>query len=193
MGGGLSLGKIFGMPIRLHYTWFLIFVLITAALVAYFPQSYMLWQRVVFGLVLSALFLASVAAHELAHSLIARTRGIRVRSVVLFMFGGVIHLSREMTKPALELLLALVGPLASLLIAGLFLLIGQVLVSFGLQRENLVVTGMDWMAFINLMLALLNLIPAYPLDGGRVLRAIIWFKTHNYNRSTRVATFIGRG
>lgn len=194
MGSAVNLGRIFGIPIRLHYTWFLIFVLITAALLAYFPQAYPLWQRISLGIAASLLFFISITAHEIAHSLIAMSNGIPVRSITLFVFGGISQITKEATRPVVELLVSVVGPLSSLIIAGIFYLFRSLVIKFtGLDTTSIIVTGLDWLAFINVMLALFNLIPGFPLDGGRVFRAILWMRTHDYNRATRIATLTGRG
>lgn len=188
MESGLSLGKIFGIPLRLHYTWFIIFALITASLVTLFP-GYPLWQRLVFGTIASLVFFASIVAHELAHSFIAVRNGIPVRSITLFVFGGVSHITKEAARPVTELLMAIVGPLTSLVLAGVF---------FGLHslsREagySLVADLTYQLAYINLILAFFNLIPGFPLDGGRVFRAVVWQVTGNYSRATRFATSTGR-
>ncbi len=194
MGSSINLGRIFGIPIRLHYTWFLIFVLITVALLAYFPQAYPLWQRVSLGIAASLLFFVSITTHEIAHSLIAINNGIPVKGITLFVFGGVSQITKEATRPIVELLVAVVGPLSSLIIAGIFYFFRSMVIGLaGLDTTSIVVTGLDWLAFINVMLALFNLIPGFPLDGGRIFRAILWMRTHDYSRATRIATLTGRG
>lgn len=190
MGSAISLGKIFGIPIRLHYTWFLIFALITAALVTNFPEAYPLWQRITLGIAASLLFFISITIHELAHSFMAIRNSIPVKSITLFIFGGVSQITREATQPIIELLVAVVGPLSSLVIAGIFSLIYFLLAGAG----NVVIAGLvQWLAFINVMLALFNLIPGFPLDGGRVFRAFLWMGMKDYSRATRIATLTGRG
>jgi len=188
MSDGLSIGKIFGIPLRLHYTWFIIFVLVTASLVLYFPIQgfYPLEQRIILGILTSALFFVSIIIHELAHSILAIRNGIPVKEITLFAFGGVSQITKEATQPKTELLIAVVGPLASLGMAsvfyGLHLLVHGPLAAF-----------MWWLATINVILALFNLIPGFPLDGGRVFRAIIWRRTNNYQRATSIATKVGQG
>jgi Zn-dependent protease/predicted transcriptional regulator len=185
-----NLGKIFGIPLRLHYTWFFIFILITASLIAYLPISgtYILWQRVVLGIVASLFLFVSITAHELAHSLIAVRNDIPVKGITLFVFGGVSQITKEASRPRTEVLMAIVGPLASILIASIFL--GAYL----LLREvnELLATITQWLAFINALMAMFNLIPGFPLDGGRVLRSIVWLSTGNYMRATHIATLSGR-
>lgn len=189
MESAMSLGKFFGIPIRLHYSWFLIFTLITAALVANFPGAYPLWQRIIFGLATSLLFFLSIIAHELAHSLVAIRNGIPVKGITLFIFGGVAQITKEATRPIVELLISVVGPLSSLIIAGIFSLAYLLMVGIG----DVVIAGFfQWLAFINVMLALFNLIPGFPLDGGRIFRAFLWIGTRDYRRATRIATLTGR-
>lgn len=188
-----TLGRVFGIPIRLHYTWLVVFVLLIAVMVTYFPVAYPIWQRVIFGLIANLLFLLSIIVHELAHSLITIHNGIKVRSINLFVFGGMSEITGEARSPLVELLIALIGPLASLVLASLFYLGHYVInIASGMRYGEIAITGLDWMAFINVMLAIFNLIPGYPLDGGRALRAVIWMSTGNYSRATRIATIIGR-
>ena len=188
MRGSISLGKIFGIPLRLHYTWFIIFVLVTASLVLYFPAPGSYPQKIIFGILTSALFFASIVIHELAHSILAVRNGIPVKEITLFVFGGVSHITKEATHPKTELLIAIVGPLASLALAGIFYGLHLLL-----EAHQLLAAFMWWLAAINGILALFNLIPGFPLDGGRVFRAIVWRRTGNYRRATHIATLVGRG
>lgn len=190
MRGSISLGKIFGIPLRLHYTWFIIFVLVTTSLVLYFPIPGSYPQRIIFGILTSALFFASIVTHELAHSILAIRSGIPVREITLFVFGGVSHITKEATHPKAELLIAIVGPLASLAMAGVFYGLHFLLAQ---AQQPLAAGLMLWLAAINVVLALFNLIPGFPLDGGRIFRAIVWRRTHNYRRATHIAALVGRG
>ena len=191
MKNGFNLGRIFGIPLRLHYTWFLIFVLMTFTLVAYLPipEVYPLWQRIVAGVVASLLFFTSIVVHELAHSFVAVRNSIPVRSITLFVFGGVSQITKEASRPNIELLVAIVGPLASVMIAGIFHGAYLVLIDGGAFLAAMLAR---WLAFINGLMAIFNLIPGFPLDGGRVLRSIIWMVSGNYSRATRIATLTGR-
>jgi len=190
MRGSIGLGKIFGIPLRLHYTWFIIFTLVTISLVLYFPGDYPIVERIAFGILTSILFFACIIIHELAHSILAIRNGIPVKEITLFIFGGISHITKEATRPNTELLIAIVGPLASLAMSGifygLFILLAQ-------AQQTLMAHLMQWLAIINVILALFNLIPGLPLDGGRVFRAIIWRKTGNYLRATHIATRVGQG
>ena len=193
MGGAFNLGKILGIQFRLHYTWFIIFFLVTVSLSwQYFPLYYHGWSAWIYwvtGIVASLLFFASVLAHELAHSLVGRVNGIPIKSITLFIFGGVAQMTREATKAGAELKMAAAGPACSLAIGGLFFLL-QILIS-GINEP--IAAMANWLAQINVILAAFNLIPGFPLDGGRVFRSTIWRFTGNYQRSTRIATQLGQG
>jgi len=193
MGGAFNLGKIFGIQFRLHYTWFVIFLLITVSLSwQYFPFVYPDWNTLtywVIGILTSILFFTSVVAHELAHSLVGRANGIPVKSITLFIFGGIAHMAREAARHGAELKMAAAGPISSLVIGGLFFLLHLLI-----QGINEPVAAMAfWLARINVVLAVFNLIPGFPLDGGRVLRALLWRFSGDYKRSTRIAVRVGRG
>jgi len=192
MGSGLSLGRLFGIEFRLHYTWFIVFVLVVVSLSRwYFPAAYPGWNGIIYwivGVVSSLLFFASVVAHELAHSLVARSNGIPVRSITLFIFGGVAQITREAKKASAEFAMAAAGPVCSLVIGGLFYL----LFVFTQGVVEHVAAMARWLALVNVVLAVFNMIPGFPLDGGRVFRSLLWRFTGNYNRSTRIATQTGR-
>ncbi len=190
MKNSLRIGSLFGIPFQLHYSWFIIFVLLTVTLALYyFPSSWATSTRWILGGLTSLLLFASVLAHELSHSLVAQRRGIPVKSITLFIFGGVAQITREVTDPRTELVMAAAGPLCSLAIAG---------ISFGvyflIQGFSEHLASVAWyLAFINAILAVFNMIPGFPLDGGRVFRSIVWRATGSYKRATRVASLTGRG
>jgi len=193
MDNALVLGRLFGIQFRLHYTWFIIFVLITVSLSwQLFPYNYPDWPWWLYwvtGIVTSLLFFTSVVAHELSHSLVGRANSIPVKSITLFIFGGVAEMSGEATKPNAELKMATAGPVCSLVIAGL-----SALLWFSTRSIIEPLAAMfRWLAYTNLMLAAFNLIPGFPLDGGRVFRSLLWRFTGNYMPSTRIATRLGRG
>ena len=187
------LGKVMGIPIYLHISWFVIFTLVTVSLSwQYFPTVYPYWGVSLYwfvGVITSVLFFASVVFHELAHSWFSLRQGIPVRSITLFIFGGIARISRESPKPLEELAMAAAGPVSSLVVAGLFFII-RLLV--GSDNEPVYAVA-SWMLRINIALAVFNLIPGFPLDGGRVLRSILWRATGNYKRATRLATRVGQG
>lgn len=191
--GSITLGKIRGIPLGINYTWFVIFILITLSLAQhYFPDFYPGWPKAVYwvvGLATSLLFFASLVAHELSHSLIAIRSGIPVRSITLFIFGGVARISREATRPSTELAMAAAGPLSSLTMAGVFF--GLHLLTRDLNAQASAMTY--YLALINVMLAIFNMVPGFPLDGGRVLRSLLWWLTGSYLRATRIASLAGRG
>ncbi len=193
MGGSFSLGRIFGIQFRIHYSWFIIFVLITVSLSwQYFPYAYPEWSTLLYwltGIATSLLFFTSVVAHELSHSLVGRASGIPVKSITLFIFGGVAHMTREATRHGAEFRMALAGPLASLAIGGLFFLLHLLLQGISEPVAALAF----WLAQINVVLALFNLIPGFPLDGGRVFRSLIWRFSGDYKKATRIAFEVGRG
>ncbi len=190
MRSSLSLGKIFGIPVRLHFTWFFIFILITASLIAYLPVpgTYVLWYRIIFGIIASLLFFISILAHELAHSLVAIKNNIPVKGITLFVFGGVSHITKEASRPTIEILTAIIGPLVSVAIAGMFLGVYLLLT----EVNAVLATVAQWLAYINTLMAMFNLIPGFPLDGGRVFRSLIWLNTGDYIKATRIATISGR-
>jgi len=191
MKGNISLGRVFGIPLRLHYTWFIIFAWVTFLLVfSVADQTYPIEQRIILGILTSLLFFASVITHELAHSILAIRNNIPVKEITLFVFGGVSQITKEATSPRAELLIAIVGPLTSLALAGIFY--GLYLLLAGTQ-QILAASSMQWLALINVILAVFNLIPGFPLDGGRIFRALVWQRTHDYHRATRIATKVGQG
>jgi Zn-dependent protease len=193
MGGGFNLGKVFGIQFRLHYTWFIIFLLITASLSwRVFPAFYPGWSQLLYwgiGIITSLLFFASVLAHELAHSLVGRANGIPIKSITLFIFGGVAQMTREAAKASAEFKMAAAGPACSLAIGGVFALVW-------ILTQDIIepVAAMAfYLAQINVILAAFNLIPGFPLDGGRVFRSLMWRFSGNYKRSTRIAAWLGQG
>jgi len=186
VGGSLNLGKIFGIQVGLHFSWFIIFLLVTVSLVA---PNWSNWLSWVVGIITSLLFFASVLAHELAHSLVGRANDIPVRSITLFIFGGIAHMTKEASKAGAELKMAAAGPACSLALGILFGVI------WWLSRGTVpIIEEMaGWLAIINVALAAFNLIPGFPLDGGRVFRSLVWRFSGDYQRSTQIATRLGQG
>ena len=181
-----------GIPIRIHYSWFVIFFLLTASLARYiFPDLYPNWSNLAYwlvGLVTSLLFFASLLTHEMAHSFVAMRKGIGVRSITLFIFGGAARISREASSPGTELLMAIAGPLTSVVLSAIFAVIWLLTEGF-LEPLAAMCFYLSW---INLALAVFNMLPGFPLDGGRVLRSIIWWRSKSYMRATRLATLSGQ-
>jgi Zn-dependent protease/predicted transcriptional regulator len=194
--GGIPIGKAFGISLRLHYSWFLIFALVTWALAgSYFPSTYPTWSlsvRIAAGLITSVLFFGSVLAHELMHSIVSQRQGVPVQSITLFFLGGVSQISSEPKQPKDEFRMAIIGPLSSLIIGGIFFGI-----YFGLRHVDtfavqFITAIAFWLGYINVFLGVFNLIPGFPLDGGRVLRSLIWWRSGNLKSATRIASNIGR-
>jgi Zn-dependent protease/CBS domain-containing protein len=194
MKASFKLFRIAGIEIGIHYTWFFIFIFFTWTLAqGYFPLQYPGWSTAAYwvtGSVTSLMLFISVLIHELAHSLVAKSRGLPVRSITLFILGGVSNLEEEPKKPGVEFFMAIVGPGASLLLA---------LVFWGIARgigtanaDTQVGAVISYLAIINLSLGIFNLLPGFPLDGGRVLRSIIWGTTHNLEKATNVAGRVGQ-
>lgn len=186
MGGAIKLGRVFGIQLRLHYSWFAIFALLTLALVSPYWTSGFAWA---IGIITSLLFFVSVVAHELAHSLVGRANGIPVTSITLFIFGGMAMMTREASQPKAELKMAAAGPACSAVIGGICFLIWF----FSPGLPPLVAQMVLWLMVMNLALAVFNLIPGFPLDGGRIFRAAIWRRSGDFRRSTRIATRVGEG
>ena len=184
-GGGIKIGKIFGIPIFLHTSWFLIFLLNaywTATGFSATNHGRSQIQNWSLGALTSLLFFGSVLFHELAHSVVAKRYRIPVASITLFFFGGLARISREPERTGQEFLIAAAGPVSSYFLAGSFLLVG-ILSPHGSALRVLATT----LGVINAYLATFNLLPGFPMDGGRILRSIIWGITKDYTRSTRIA------
>jgi Zn-dependent protease/CBS domain-containing protein len=192
MKSSWRLFSIAGIDIGVHYTWLFIFVLISWSLAgSIFPQQYPGWSTATYWItgILAALFLfGSVLLHELAHSLVAQARGMKVGSITLFIFGGVSNLEEEPEKPRTEFAMAIVGPLTSLVLAALFWGISLIA---GADKSPLVAM-FGYLALINFLLAIFNLLPGFPLDGGRVLRSILWGTTGNLQKATNIAATVGQ-
>jgi Zn-dependent protease len=187
----IPLGKVLGIQIGLDYSWFVIFALLTWMLAgSYYPGEFKNWSPLLYwlmGAVTAIMLFVSVTLHELGHSVVALWYRIPVRSITLFLFGGVAQIGAEPPSARAELLIAIAGPLVSLILAILFYV------------AQPVVTGIEplsglakYLAYINTALVLFNLIPGYPLDGGRVFRAIVWAVTGSMSRSTVIAANVGR-
>jgi Zn-dependent protease len=187
----ISLGRILGIPIGLDYSWFLVFGLLTWSLATnYYPAEFKSWpvaQYWIVAAVTAIMMFVSVLLHELGHSVIAIRYKIPVRDITLFIFGGVAQLGSEPPNATAEFWIALAGPLTSFALAILFGVL-QPLVSALAPLLALV----KYLAYINGSLALFNLIPGFPLDGGRVFRAIVWGATHSLRRATLIAANLGR-
>ncbi len=187
--GSWRIGTIMGIPIRVHFSWFIIFGLITWSLSTfYFPQaapdlpaaSY--WVK---GVLAALLLFASVGFHELAHSFVARKYKISIESITLFIFGGVAQMKGEPPHPKAEFRIAIAGPLSSLFLSALFFFLSM-------NGTGGIKALFSYLAQINFIIAVFNLIPGFPMDGGRVLRSVIWKKKNNFFYATQKASSIGQ-
>jgi Zn-dependent protease/CBS domain-containing protein len=196
MKAQIKLGRIFGIEIGLHYSWFIIALLITLSLAAEFQALNPLWETGVIwatAIVTGLLFFTTIVLHELSHAAVAKARHLPVRSITLFALGGVAQIEREPNEAGTEFLMGIVGPVASALIGMCCLLVAWTLGWSPLVApETPLLATLMWLGYINISLAVFNLIPAFPLDGGRVLRGFIWWITGDGVRATRVATRIGQ-
>jgi Zn-dependent protease/CBS domain-containing protein len=209
MDKGIRIGKIAGIEINIDWSWLLIFLLISWELSAYFSSFHPQWSTLYtwgISIVASILFFVSILVHELAHSLVSIRKGLPVRNITLFIFGGVSNIQHEPPSPWAEFILTIVGPASSLLI-GLVLLLMVPFVS-GVQNMSAQLISQSpsavlsqispiallffWLGSINLLLGVFNLIPGFPLDGGRILRSILWAATNNLRKATRWASLVGQ-
>jgi Zn-dependent protease len=190
MSQSIRIGRIAGIEIGLHPSWFVIALLITYSFAAgQLPHDYPDWQPALYwvaGAVISLLFFASVLAHELSHALVARRFGLHVRDITLFIFGGAANMEDEAHSPREEAFMAAAGPVTSIVI-GAVLWLGS-----GFVAEPIIAAVAGWLGFINLTLGLFNLIPGFPMDGGRILRAILWKIRGDRYAATRNAAVVGR-
>ncbi len=189
--GRVEIARVWGIGIEVHASWLVVFALVSWSLAAgHFPAEFpgrgpaTYWLT---GALTAVVFFLSILIHELGHSWVALRHGIPIRTITLFVFGGVAQISREPSSPASEFKIALAGPLTSLGLAALFAAAG-----FVMRDITLVAGAALWLARVNMMVALFNLVPGFPLDGGRLLRAVAWHWTGSFNRATRVASFAGR-
>src|SRR5713226_6013700 len=193
MNENLSLGRIAGIHVGLNWS-----LLVVAALIAWSIATGILpaaapgqtsaayWTA---GVVSAFVYLASLLAHELAHSIVATRRGVKVEGITLWLFGGVSRFSSESSSPGAQAWITFVGPLTSLLLGVLFLLVGAVV--GGGANSALLSASLAWLGYINILLGVFNLLPAFPLDGGRILQSLIWRSTGDRLRATRIAARIG--
>jgi Zn-dependent protease/CBS domain-containing protein len=192
----IRLVRLFGVELGLHYSWLVIAVLIVFSLGTHFHQIHPEWSDgVIWGsaIITGVLFFAFLFAHELSHALVAKSRGLPVRKITLFALGGMAQIEKEPTRASTEFWMGIIGPITSFVIGVVLLGIAR---AFGwVPRTSAPTPGLAvlvWLGYINILLAAFNMIPGFPLDGGRVLRAIIWAVTKNAERSTRIAARIGQ-
>jgi Zn-dependent protease len=186
----MTFGHLAGIPLRVHLNWFFIAGLVTWSLASgYFPQEYPDWGVLTYwsiGLVTSFSFFVSVLLHEVAHALVALQEGVSVKSITLFILGGVAHIANEPPTAGSEFRIVVAGPVLSLFLSGLFY---SLYLAAG-SSQTLSAASL-YLSQINLVLALFNLIPGFPLDGGRILRSIIWKLKGDFLHATRLGTYAG--
>ena len=190
MRGRNFVSWIFRTRISFHYTWYLAFALIIAIVMTHFPEFYTFEQRMLLGFGASVLFFLGMAVRQFGVSLVAHYRHIPLRGIILYPFGGVPQLAREENLPVLELLLAAVSLLSSLLVVVLFYSLYIALVVAGNELLGWLV---QWLVDINMLLFVAEFVPGFPLEGGRILRAILWKYSRNHDRANRIAVLLGRG
>ena len=185
------IGRIFNIPIEIDFSWFYIFALLVWLLANdYFPGHYHQWPVLAYwivSIVTAVLFFGSVLLHELGHSLVARAFHLPVEDIVLLIFGGVSKIKREPQSPGQELLIVLAGPLTNIALWALFYFAAPLFYSWQYVYALLV-----YLSYINFLLGIFNLIPGYPLDGGKALLAIVWALTHDVHKATLIAANVGR-
>jgi Zn-dependent protease/predicted transcriptional regulator len=196
MQAQIKLGRVLGVEIGLHYSWLIIALLITLSLTGHFRTANPSWGGGVIwmtALVTALLFFAALVAHELSHAAVARARGLPVRSITLFALGGVAQIEKEAADARTEFWMAIVGPITSAVIG-----LGLLGVAWGLgwsamsTPDTPLLAMLVWLGYINVSLAVFNMVPGFPLDGGRVLRAAIWWRTGDAGRSTQIAAQVGQ-
>lgn len=193
MPGSLRIGRLIDIDIYAHVSWFLIFVLLTWSLASdWFPQFSASWTTGTYWLAAifsTILLFIGVLIHEIAHALIARAYGLRIKGITLFVFGGVAEIEQEIERPGVEFKIAIAGPIASFVLAMLAFLLALPFRGNTAPAEAV----LEYLAVMNLILALFNLVPGFPLDGGRILHSIIWKGSGDFQKATRIASAIGQG
>lgn len=196
MKPNIRFGRLFGIEVGLHYSWFLIALLIVMSLVAQFTETHSEWGQPAIwaiSIITAMLFFAALVAHEMSHALVARSRGISTRSITLFALGGVASIEEDPHDPKTEFWVGIIGPICSAVIGLICLGVAWAAGwAPGVTPETPERAMLVWLGYINLMLAAFNMIPGFPLDGGRILRAIVWWSTKDAVRSTRIAARVGQ-
>jgi Zn-dependent protease len=204
MKSSIKLGHVFGVELGLHYSWFIIALLIVVSLADRFAHAHPTWgPGVVWGtaVVTGILFFGGIYVHELSHALVAKARGLPIHKITLFLLGGMAQIEKESSDASTEFWMGIAGPLTSIVL-GIILLV--IAVASGFPSKAISWLGprtepaspgnaiLVWLGYINIWLGAFNMIPGFPLDGGRVLRGIIWWITNNGDKATRAATTIGQ-
>jgi Zn-dependent protease/predicted transcriptional regulator len=196
MKAQIKLGRIFGVEIGLHYSWFIIALLITLSLASQFSLTNPDWSdslRWGIAIITAVLFFVAIVAHELSHAVVAKARGLPVRSITLFALGGIAQIEKEAADAKTEFWMGIIGPITSFVIGFICLAITMALGWRPPEFPSDPLSAMlMWLGYINIALAIFNMIPGFPLDGGRVLRAIVWWITGDAKRATLIATRVGQ-
>ena len=196
MEATIKLGRIYGIEIGLHYSWLIIAVLISLSLSTHFSEAHPDWSSVTIwamSLITALLFFVAIVVHELSHALVARMNDLPVRSITLFALGGVAQIEKEAPSGKIEFWMGIVGPITSALIGAVCLGISFLLGWVPMSEPNTPLMAMlVWLGYINIALAVFNMIPGFPMDGGRVLRGIIWTFTGDGAKATRIASLTGQ-
>jgi Zn-dependent protease/CBS domain-containing protein len=203
---GFRVGRLFGIDINIDWSWLFILFFVTWNLASVFGNLHSDWEvqlRWGTAFVAAVLFFASVLAHEMAHSLMARAQGMSVRDITLFLFGGVSNIQRHPPTAIAEFLIAIVGPITSIVLGVLFIIVSGVSIgpidaavqnpSDLIKNLGPVTTLLLWLGPVNIIVGLFNLIPGFPLDGGRLVRSVFWVLTGSLKQATRWASWIGQG
>ncbi|MEK7688805.1 MAG: site-2 protease family protein [Deltaproteobacteria bacterium] len=195
MGRGIKLFKILGIQISLDYTWFIVFGLVAWSLAqGYFPliiSGLGTFTYILMGVISAILLFACVLIHELSHSYTSNKLGLDIKEITLFIFGGVARLTKEPDDPVTELKVAVAGPAASIALAAIFWVLMQIADIFSIYPVLSAI--FEYLAMINMVLVIFNMIPGFPLDGGRVLRSLWWKKTGDLQKATQIASRVGKG
>lgn len=196
MESHIKLGRIFGVKIGLHYSWIIIALLIAFSLASRFQEMHQDWGRGtawLTAIITAALFFAAIITHELSHALVAKLRGLPVHSITLFVLGGVAQIEADAKDAKTEFWIGIAGPVMSAVLGficlGLAWTLGWTMPA---EPGTPLMAMLVWLGYINITLAIFNMIPGFPMDGGRVLRAVIWWITGNRAPATRIATLMGQ-
>jgi len=195
MNENVSLGRIAGIHVGFNWSLFVVVALIAWSLATSLLPSAAPGQSTAAywtaGVISAFVFLASLLAHELAHSIVAMRRGVKVEGITLWLFGGVSRFSSDTNSPGTQALFTFVGPLTSLVLGAIFYVIS--IAAGGGAHPGILGATLSWLGYINISLGIFNLVPAFPLDGGRLLQSLIWLRTGDRLRATRIAARIGMG
>jgi len=196
MQAQIRLGRIFGIELGLHYSWLIIAILLGTSLAGHFHTAHPEWGSAIIwtmAIMTALLFFAAIILHEFSHAAVARLRGLPVHSITLFALGGVAQIGKEAADAKTEFWMGIAGPITSAVI-GLVCLTTALSIgwTFAVEPATPLLAMLVWLGYINIGLGIFNMIPGFPMDGGRVLRAIIWWRTGNAVRATRLAAGTGK-